>query len=141
MASAMPDLKIITLALLYSVGAHGIMTLNDFKAIDGDRRMGATSWPVQLGGAAAGRLAFGVLALPQVVVVGLLVAWGKPWHALAVAVLIVAQGGLMRRLLRDPRKWAAWYNGTGTTLYVIGMMVAAFAVAPLIAGGPAAGGV
>ena len=26
--------------LLYSIGAHGIMTLNDFKSIEGDRHMG-----------------------------------------------------------------------------------------------------
>jgi chlorophyll synthase len=34
----------------------------------------------------------------------------------------------MKRLLSDPRKHAAWYNGTGTTLYVLGMLVSAFAV-------------
>jgi chlorophyll synthase len=31
----------------------------------------------------------------------------------------------MPRLLRDPKAQAPWYNGTGTTLYVAGMMVAA----------------
>ncbi|RZK89838.1 MAG: bacteriochlorophyll/chlorophyll a synthase, partial [Methylobacterium sp.] len=30
----------------------------------------------------------------------------------------------------------AWYNGTGTTLYVLGMLVAAFALRPLVQGGP-----
>ena len=39
MAASLPDFRIITLALLYSVGAHGIMTLNDFKSIDGDKRL------------------------------------------------------------------------------------------------------
>jgi chlorophyll/bacteriochlorophyll a synthase len=34
----------------------------------------------------------------------------------------------MRRLLRDPKAFAPWYNGTGVTLYVLGMLVAAFAV-------------
>ncbi len=32
---------------------------------------------------------------------------------------------LMVRLLRDPRRFAPWYNATGTTLYVLGMMVSA----------------
>jgi chlorophyll synthase len=41
----------------------------------------------------------------------------------------------MRRLLAEPRGRAAWYNGTGTTLYVLGMLVAAFALRPLV-GGP-----
>ena len=40
---------ILLMAGLYSLGAHGIMTLNDFKAIEGDRRMGVRSLPVQLG--------------------------------------------------------------------------------------------
>ena len=31
---------VIILAALYSIGAHGIMTLNDFKSVEGDRRMG-----------------------------------------------------------------------------------------------------
>ena len=40
MGDAMPSKPSIMLAVLYSIGAHGIMTLNDFKAIDGDRQMG-----------------------------------------------------------------------------------------------------
>jgi chlorophyll synthase len=34
----------------------------------------------------------------------------------------------MRRMLGDPLGLAPWYNGTGVTLYVLGMMVSAFAV-------------
>ena len=49
MAAAFPDWRIVVLAVLYSVGAHGIMTLNDFKAVEGDRLMGVRSLPVQLG--------------------------------------------------------------------------------------------
>jgi chlorophyll synthase len=45
-----------------------------------------------------------------------------------VALLLVAQLGLMTRLLRDPRAKAPWYNATGTSLYVIGMLVSAFAL-------------
>ena len=47
-AGAMPSSRSLLLAFLYSLGAHGIMTLNDFKSIDGDRRMGIASLPVQL---------------------------------------------------------------------------------------------
>ena len=45
----MPSPPSLALALLYSAGAHGIMTLNDFKAVEGDRQMGVRSLPVQLG--------------------------------------------------------------------------------------------
>ena len=37
----------------------------------------------------------------------------------------------MRRLMRDPKKHAPWYNGTGVTLYVLGMMVTAFGLGSL----------
>ena len=37
----------------------------------------------------------------------------------------------MRVLLSDPKGRAPWYNATGVTLYVSGMMIAAFAVRSL----------
>jgi chlorophyll synthase len=128
MAASLPDWRIIALALLYSIGAHGIMTLNDFKSVEGDARMGVASLPVQLGVDAAARLACLVMATPQMVVVGLLVAWGHPLHAAGVGALLIGQFALMRRLLADPRAQAPFYNATGTTLYVLGMLLSAFAL-------------
>lgn len=125
---AMPDLRSLTLAGLYSAGAHGIMTLNDFKSVEGDRRMGIGSLPVRLGVENAGRVACLVMAVPQLVVVALLYAWGHPLHAGAVGLLLAVQLALMARLLQSPRERAPWYNGTGITLYVIGMLVSAFAL-------------
>jgi chlorophyll synthase len=135
MAAALPDRRVLGLALLYSLGAHGIMTLNDFKSVEGDRRMGVASLPVQLGVTRAARFACWVMALPQAAVVALLVHWDRPWHAALVAGLLAGQLALMARFLRDPRGRAAWYNGTGTTLYVLGMLAAAFALRPLVQGG------
>ena len=63
-----PDSRILLLAMLYSFGAHGIMTLNDFKAVEGDTRMGVRSLPVQLGVAGAVRVACIAMVLPQLVV-------------------------------------------------------------------------
>jgi chlorophyll synthase len=34
----------------------------------------------------------------------------------------------MVRLLKDPRKLAPWYNATGVSLYVLGMLASAFAL-------------
>jgi len=128
MAGALPNWRIIAVAATYSVGAHGIMTLNDFKSVEGDRQMGINSLPVLLGVPRAAGLACLVMALPQVAVVGMLLGWGQPVHAAAVAVLLLVQAVLMRRFMQDPRGRAPWYNGTGTTLYVVGMLVAAFAL-------------
>jgi chlorophyll synthase len=128
MAASLPDWRIIALALLYSIGAHGIMTLNDFKSVEGDARMGVASLPVQLGVVSAARLACAIMATPQIVVIGLLFSWGHPLHALGVAALLIGQIALMRKLLADPRAQAPFYNATGTTLYVLGMLLSAFAL-------------
>ena len=131
MIGGMPPVHVLALVGLYAFGAHGIMTLNDFKAVEGDRAMGIGSLPVRLGVVPAARLSCVVMAVPQAVVVGLLLAWDRPIHAAAVALLLAVQGGLMLRLLRDPRRFAPWYNATGTSLYVIGMLVSAFGVRTL----------
>ena len=128
---AMPAVSSLVIALLYGLGAHGIMTLNDFKAIEGDRRMGVRSLPVQLGVQGAARAACATMLVPQGVVVALLLAWDRPLHAAVVAALIVGQVLMMRRFLRDPLKHALWLSGLGVPLYVLGMLAAAFALRSL----------
>lgn len=128
LGGALPGPRILLLALLYSAGAHGIMTLNDFKAIEGDRRMGVASLPVQLGPHGAARIACWAMALPQAVVIMLLVAWSRPWHALAVLALLLGQAALMRRFLADPIARAAWYSALAINLFVLGMLASALAL-------------
>jgi len=125
MAGGLPSTKIVEIAVLYSIGAHGIMTLNDFKSIEGDRQLGVRTLPVMLGAPQAARFACFVMAAPQAVVVALLAAWGFPIHAAIVAGLLAVQALLMRKFLSNPRERAPWYNATGTSLYVLGMMAAA----------------
>ncbi|MFC7472775.1 chlorophyll synthase ChlG [Dankookia sp. GCM10030260] len=134
MSAGAPDSRVLLMAGLYSIGAIGIMTLNDFKAVEGDRRTGINSLPVTLGAERAAQIACGLMAAPQVLVVGLLLSWGAPWHAAAIAAALLAQVALMRVLLANPREKAPWYNGTGTTLYVLGMLVTAFALRPVLPG-------
>jgi chlorophyll synthase len=133
MTAARPDWRIIALAALYSAGAHGIMTLNDFKSVTGDRRMGIASLPASLGIDPAARVACLFMAVPQAMVAALLTLWGQPLHAGMIALLLMAQLALMARLLRNPGVHAARYNATGTTLYVLGMLTAACAVRLVLA--------
>jgi chlorophyll synthase len=128
MAGAVPGWHIFLIAGLYSLGAHGIMTLNDFKSVEGDLQVGIDSLPALLGIKRAVVVACAAMALPQGVVMVLLSAWGHPVAACLVAAVLLAQLLLMRRLLKQPKEQAPWYNGTGTTLYVLGMMVAAVAL-------------
>lgn len=128
---AMPDGRVLGLAALYSLGAHGIMTLNDFKSVEGDRIAGVGSLPVQLGVERAARLACITMAIPQILVVGLLTHWGRPLYAAIVVGLLITQLSLMARLVESPRERAPWYNATGVSLYVLGMLASAFALRPL----------
>jgi chlorophyll synthase len=128
-----PDGRSLALALLYSLGAHGIMTLNDFKSITGDRQMGIRSLPVMLGARRAAQVASAVMALPQLAVIGLLVSWGQGGHALAVGGLLAVQALMMRRFIAQPLQRALWYSGAGVPLYVSGMLVSAFALRGVVA--------
>ncbi|MEO0692401.1 MAG: chlorophyll synthase ChlG [Pseudomonadota bacterium] len=128
LSAGAPRWEVLVVALLYGLGAHGIMTLNDFKALEGDRQMGVNSLPVALGPRRAAQVACAVMAAPQIVVIALLALWDRPQHAAGVALVLLLQSWAMRIMFRDPKAKAPWYNGTGVLLYVSGMMVAAFAL-------------
>jgi len=133
MVGTAPDWRIVLVAALYSAGAHGIMTLNDFKSVAGDRRMGVGSLPVRLGVGRAARVACAVMALAQAGVAAALLAWDRPQSAAIVSLLVLLQLALMARLLASPRERAPWYNSTGVTLYVLGMLASALALRGLVA--------
>jgi hypothetical protein len=90
--------------------------------------MGIGSLPVQLG--ARPRIAAcWMMAVPQLVVVVLLLHWGAPLHAAAWPALLAVQGA-DGRFLAAPAKQALWYSGLGVTLFVIGMLVSLRAAQP-----------
>jgi chlorophyll synthase len=128
LAQAQPRAEVIIVALLYGLGAHGIMTLNDFKALEGDRQMGVNSLPVTLGPERAARVACAVMLIPQIGVILALAHWGAQTQAALVLVLVLGQVWAMNVMLRDPRAKAPWYNGTGVMMYIVGMMIAATAL-------------
>ncbi|SIO50093.1 chlorophyll synthase [Rhodovulum sp. ES.010] len=131
LASGAPSIYVVIIALLYGIGAHGIMTLNDFKALEGDKATGVNSLPVTLGPEKAAWVASIVMAVPQVVVIALLWLWDRPYHALGVAAVLLVQFWAMSVMMKDPKGKAPWYNGVGVVLYVSGMMISAFAIRSL----------
>jgi chlorophyll/bacteriochlorophyll a synthase len=132
LGGTLPTIPILLLAFLYSVGSLGIMTLNDFKAIDGDRQMGIQSLPVELGPDGAARMAALIMVGAQLAVIALLAAvWHRPIEAAIVTGLLAGQIAMMRRFVRDPVGNALWYSGFGVPLFVLGMMASAVAVRSL----------
>lgn len=128
MLQAAPSDRIIALAALYSWGTYGIMVLNDFKAVEGDRQMNIRSLPVMLGVENAALVMCANIVAPQIVVIALMLSWGEPIFAGVIGGLLIAQLLCMRRLLRDPRAYAPWYNATGISMFVSVMLISAFAV-------------
>jgi len=133
LGGAMPTEKTLVLALLYSLGAHGIMTLNDFKAVDGDAQMGVRSLPVQLGVRGAACNACTLMLAAQWAVAILLWVWGSPLSALAVLLLSFCQLPLMVRFVKSPVDKALSVSAFGVPLFVSGMMVSAWALRSLLA--------
>jgi chlorophyll synthase len=90
--------------------------------------MGVRSLPVQLGAKKAAQVAALLMLAPQVIVLALLLLWGKPSYAVAIAALMMGQIVLLRDFLKRPIEKALFYSGFGVPLLVLGMMVAAFGV-------------
>ena len=132
LSAGAPDWRIVLLAGLYALGAHGIMTLNDFKATEGDRQLGINSLPVTLGSDRAARLACWIMGVPQGIIIALLIFWDRPVFAGIIAALLAAQFWAMRVMLTDPKARAPWYNATGVSMYVSGMMISAIALRGLL---------
>ncbi|MBM3422349.1 MAG: chlorophyll synthase ChlG [Chlorobi bacterium] len=125
-----PSGETIALALIFSLGAHGIMTLNDFKSVVGDNIRKVASIPVQLGEKKAAVLASVIMDLAQIAAIAILVAKGS-WISTGLAMaLLVAQLPMQKILIANPREKAVWYNAFGTLLYVLSMMVCAVGIRP-----------
>lgn len=122
----------LLIALLYGIGAHGILTLNDFKSIKGDREMGVDTLPVLHGAGNAARIACLVMGTTQAGVI-LLLAWSElTIGAVLVGAVLALQILCMLRFLRDPEGRAVWYSAVGVGLYVSGMMAAAIALGSVL---------
>lgn len=117
------------LAFFYSLGAHGIMTVNDFKSIEGDTRMGIRSIPVQYGKQKAAWMVVFTMALAQIAVIVSLFLWGNPVAAGVVLTLLLVQSVPFVRFIRDPENNAVFFNATAIMLFVWGMLVAAIGLA------------
>ena len=65
----------------------------------------------------------------------LLTMWEMPYHALAIAVLTVAQVAMMRWFVQEPVKRALYQSAFGVPFYVCGMMITAFALRAIVGGG------
>ena len=121
----LPNKEVLIVLSLYALGAHGIMTMNDFKATKGDKLLGINSLPVILGRKPATLVACLIMLFPQLIVISLFYFWGSLILALTLAVCVLLQSLSMIFLIRDPEKNTPFFNMTGVLLYIAGMMLSA----------------
>ena len=122
---SLPNKEVLIVLSLYALGAHGIMTMNDFKATKGDKLLGINSLPVILGRKPATLVACLIMLFPQLIVMSLFYFWGSLILAITLAVCVLLQSFSMIFLIRDPEKNTPFFNMTGVLLYIAGMMLSA----------------
>ena len=122
---SLPNKEVLIVLSLYALGAHGIMTMNDFKATKGDKLLGINSLPVILGRKPATLVACFIMLFPQLIVISLFYFWGSLILAITLAVCVLLQSLSMIFLIRDPEKNTPFFNMTGVLLYIAGMMLSA----------------
>lgn len=118
----------IVLAVLFSLGAHGLMTLNDFKSVDGDRALGLRSIPVMLGERKAMMQAVTFINFFQALAIAFVLASGAPVEAAVMSLLLVVQLPMQAKLARDPKRNAPWYCASGIPPFCWSMLTAALAL-------------
>lgn len=119
---------IIAIAICYSLGAHGLMTLNDFKSLEGDKKLGLRSIPVMLGVKGALRQAVVFINLFQACAMAYVLSYGAWIEAAAMNLLLILQLPMQMRLARDPKGNAPWYCAAGIPLFCWSMLAAALAL-------------
>lgn len=124
-ASLSPTLLI---ASAYTLASTGTMTINDFKALDGDRLAGVRTLPAVFGETRAAVLASILINIGQLLAALYLVLAGQTGYGAVVAVLIVPQFMLQFALVRSPRTMDVRYNAMAQNFLVAGMLVSAFAI-------------
>jgi chlorophyll synthase len=115
----------LLIAALYSLGTHGIMSINDYKSIEGDTKIGVRTIPVQYGPQKAAWLIVATMNLAQIGVLTAFVVWGQGLIALLISGVMLIQLPLQIRFLRDPMKHYLVFSAFGVLIFVIGMMVSA----------------
>jgi chlorophyll synthase len=115
----------ILVALLYSLGSHGIMSINDYKSMAGDIKSGIRSIPVMYGPKKAAWMIIWTMNIAQIGVIAAFLFWGKPLFAGIVTAVMLIQLPQQRTFLQDPVENHLRFSAIGVSFFVWGMMAAA----------------
>ncbi|KAK4529464.1 hypothetical protein CCYA_CCYA01G0321 [Cyanidiococcus yangmingshanensis] len=123
------DWRTIALTLVYSFAGLGIAVINDFKSIEGDKKLGLDSLPVVYGVEHAKWLSVGMIDLFQTLVAVYLASIGETAYAMTLGALILPQVYLQWKVfLPDPVQNDVKYQGAAQPFLVLGILVTALAL-------------
>jgi chlorophyll synthase len=122
----------VLIALLYSLGAHGIMSINDYKSMAGDREGGLSTIPVLYGPQKAAWLIVITMNVAQLAVIAAFLFWNVWWIALIISLIVLAQLPTQRNFVRNPVETYLKFSAIGVSFYVWGMMAAAIGLRSVI---------
>ena len=115
----------VLVALLYSLGSHGIMSINDYKSIAGDKISGIKTIPVLYGTRRAAWLIVITMNAAQLGVIAAFLVWGNWLVALIITAIVMLQFPTQRNFIRDPEGRFLQFSAIGVSFFVWGMMAAA----------------
>eukprot|EP01039_Chlorochromonas_danica_P005048 gene5048-5542_t len=117
------------LTIFYSIAGLGIAIVNDFKSIEGDRKLGLQSLPVAFGVEKAKWLTVGTIDITQLLVASYLFYIGETTYALVLLGLIAPQMYFQAKyFLPDPIKNDVKYQASAQPFLVLGILTTALAV-------------
>ncbi len=119
----------VAIAFCYAFASTGTMTVNDFKSIEGDIRVGIRTLPVAFGERNAALIAALLIDVGQLFASIYLVSLGQYVNAGLAFAFILPQIALQVRFISAPRRYDVWYNAIAQNFLVAGMMVCALAIA------------
>ena len=117
------------LTLAYSLSGLGIAVINDFKSVEGDKKLGLESLPVVFGIKNASRISAGMIDIFQLAMVIVLIAIGQKFASVILVLLIIPQITFQDIwLLRDPLSFDVKYQASAQPFLILGMLVTAIAI-------------
>eukprot|EP00930_Biecheleria_cincta_P045760 TRINITY_DN31536_c0_g1_i2.p1 TRINITY_DN31536_c0_g1~~TRINITY_DN31536_c0_g1_i2.p1 ORF type:complete len:451 (-),score=74.55 TRINITY_DN31536_c0_g1_i2:134-1450(-) len=121
--------EVILLTLFYSIAAVGIAIVNDFKSVEGDRKLGLSSAPVVFGIDTAKYMAPAIKDGIQLCIVAYLYSIGCTEYAITLFLLILPQVYFAKTLfIENPLENDVKYQGASLPFFSIGTIVTASAI-------------
>ena len=123
------SLQIIVLTLFYSLAGLGIAVVNDFKSVEGDRKLGLKSLPVMFGITTAAWICVLMIDVFQLGIAGYLISIHENLYAVILGLLIIPQITLQDMyFLRNPLENDVKYQASAQPFLVLGMLVTGLAL-------------